>query len=195
MHKHLLVLVTTLCVVGGTTSTAEARVTHEQYTGCGSVHNHNALVKKTFRYWVGGNGGDYHAKPTVKKNLPRLGAMRACWKRIYKPAYKVERRVFRREALARHFYAYIDTITPYGEYAIPNYIVQRESGGSYTARNPSSTAGGAYQQLDSTFHAVGGANYPGSHDAAQAPPWEQHKTAARLWAGGSGSGHWALTRQ
>lgn len=57
-----------------------------------------------------------------------------------------------------------------------------ESGGSYTARNSASTAGGKYQMIDSTFHANGGADYPGSHDAAQAPPGEQERVAARLYA-------------
>lgn len=59
-----------------------------------------------------------------------------------------------------------------------------ESGGSYTARNPSSTAGGKYQMLDGTFHSYGGINYGGSHDAAQAPPLEQEIVARRLaWTG------------
>jgi muramidase (phage lysozyme) len=58
-----------------------------------------------------------------------------------------------------------------------------ESGGSYTARNPVSTAAGKYQILDTTWHGFGGPDYPGSHDAAQAPPWLQEKIARRVLAG------------
>lgn len=55
-----------------------------------------------------------------------------------------------------------------------------ESGGSYRARNPHSTAGGKYQLLDSTFHGLGGPDYPGTHDAAHAPPLIQERIARRL---------------
>lgn len=88
----------------------------------------------------------------------------------------------------------LDACTPYGEWAIPAYIVMRESGGSRTARNPSSTAGGYYQFIDSTWYAYGGTRYNDSHPAAVAPAVEQHCVAHRAWAGGAGSGHWALTR-
>lgn len=84
--------------------------------------------------------------------------------------------------------------TPYGKWAIPAYIVMRESGGSRTARNATSTAGGYYQFIDSTWYAYGGTRYNDSHPAAVAPAAEQHCVAHRAWAGGSGSGHWALTR-
>jgi muramidase (phage lysozyme) len=58
-----------------------------------------------------------------------------------------------------------------------------ESGGNYRARNPQSTAGGKYQILDTTWHAFGGPDYSGDHDAAQAPPLEQEKIARRVLAG------------
>lgn len=58
-----------------------------------------------------------------------------------------------------------------------------ESGGDYTARNPTSTAGGKYQMLDSTFHSVGGPDYPNlTHDAAYAPPLVQETMARRVLA-------------
>lgn len=66
-----------------------------------------------------------------------------------------------------------------------------ESGGSYTARNPSSTAGGKYQALDSTWHTFGGYDYPGTHDAAQAPPVEQELIGRRILRG-QGIGAWVL---
>lgn len=66
--------------------------------------------------------------------------------------------------------------------AIPCSIMWCESGGSYTAVNPTSTAGGKYQIIDSTWYAYGGAHYAGSHPAAGAPPAEQDRIASAIWA-------------
>lgn len=75
-------------------------------------------------------------------------------------------------------------IAPYpggGTYwAIPWYVVSCESGGSWTAYNPSGAAG-PYQLLG------WGAPFP-------ATTWrekmENHRIAAELWAGGAGAGNW-----
>jgi peptidoglycan hydrolase CwlO-like protein len=64
-----------------------------------------------------------------------------------------------------------------GPYAIPTYIVMCESGGNYSAYNPSSGAGGAYQILPSTWGAYGGQGLP-----HQAPKAEQDRIAAMIWA-------------
>lgn len=63
-----------------------------------------------------------------------------------------------------------------GRWAIPSYIVMCESGGNYSARNPSG-AGGAYQIMPGTFHAYGGRG-----DPASAPPSEQDAVAAKIYA-------------
>lgn len=70
--------------------------------------------------------------------------------------------------------------------AIPAYICQRESGGSYTAVNPSSGAGGKYQFMPSTWRALGGTGLP-----QHAPPHVQDAMAAKLWANGAGCAHWS----
>ncbi len=72
-----------------------------------------------------------------------------------------------------------------GPYAIPTYIVICESGGNYSALNPSSGAGGAYQILPSTWRAYGGQGLP-----HQAPKAEQDRIAAQIWAD-SGPSAWS----
>jgi septal ring factor EnvC (AmiA/AmiB activator) len=69
-----------------------------------------------------------------------------------------------------------------GPYSIPTYIVMCESGGNYSALNPSSGAGGAYQILPSTWEAYGGEGLP--HEAPKA---EQDRIAAEIWADSGGS--------
>lgn len=64
-----------------------------------------------------------------------------------------------------------------GGYTIPSSIVQCESGGSYSAVNASSGAGGAYQILPSTWQAYGGQGLP--QNASKA---EQDAIAARIYA-------------
>ena len=59
-----------------------------------------------------------------------------------------------------------------------------ESGGNYSALNPSSGAGGAYQILPSTWELYGGQGEP-----QNAPKAEQDRIAAEIWAD-SGSGAW-----
>ena len=64
-----------------------------------------------------------------------------------------------------------------GPYSIPTYIVMCESGGNYSALNPSSGAGGAYQIIPSTWEAYGGTGLP--NEATKA---EQDRIAALIWA-------------
>jgi peptidoglycan hydrolase CwlO-like protein len=71
-----------------------------------------------------------------------------------------------------------------GPYSIPAYIVMCESGGNYSAVNPSSGAGGAYQILPSTWDLYGGEGNP--EDGTKA---EQDQIAAEIWAD-SGPGAW-----
>lgn len=64
-----------------------------------------------------------------------------------------------------------------GEWAIPEAVVMCESGGNFSALNPSSGAGGAYQILPSTWELYGGEGLP--HEAT---PAEQHRIAALIFA-------------
>ncbi|MDX6626780.1 MAG: resuscitation-promoting factor RpfA [Solirubrobacterales bacterium] len=71
-----------------------------------------------------------------------------------------------------------------GPYAIPTYIVMCESGGDYSALNPSSGAGGAYQIIPSTWELYGGKGEP--QNASKA---EQDRIAGEIWAD-SGTSAW-----
>jgi peptidoglycan hydrolase-like protein with peptidoglycan-binding domain len=64
-----------------------------------------------------------------------------------------------------------------GGYSVPSSIVACESGGNYSAVNPSSGAGGAYQILPSTWRAYGGEGLP-----QNASPAEQNAIAAQIYA-------------
>jgi peptidoglycan hydrolase-like protein with peptidoglycan-binding domain len=64
-----------------------------------------------------------------------------------------------------------------GGYTVPSSIVQCESGGNYSAVNPSTGAGGAYQILPSTWSAYGGQGLP-----QDASPAQQGQIAAEIYA-------------
>jgi peptidoglycan hydrolase-like protein with peptidoglycan-binding domain len=70
-------------------------------------------------------------------------------------------------------------------YTIPSGVVQCESGGNFSAVNPSSGAGGAYQILPSTWAAYGGQGLP-----QDASPAEQGRIAAEIYAN-QGPSAWA----
>lgn len=117
------------------------------------------------------------------------------------PATRHERRTLRRvirsqsaprksrAIIARHLKRYrshhiyrlkVNRLTPYGRWAIPGYIVQCESRGSWSAYN-SSGASGPYQLLG------WGAPMPANTRARRL---QHHRIASRLWSGGSGASNW-----
>lgn len=85
----------------------------------------------------------------------------------------------------RYFRNQVNSLTPYAgpngtRWAIPWYIVNCESHGSWSAYNPSG-ASGPYQLLG------WGAPMPANTPARKLA---HHRIAARLWAGGRGASHW-----
>lgn len=68
----------------------------------------------------------------------------------------------------------------------PCWVMQRESGGNITAKNPSSSASGKWQFINSTW-----AGFGGYAEAWMAPESVQDQKARILWAGGAGCGHWS----
>lgn len=90
------------------------------------------------------------------------------------------------------------SVTPFvgsdcpGRWAIPTSIVWRESRCQSTARNPSSSAGGAYQMVsrsrDWALRSAGLNQYVGT-PAEALPLWVQHAAAHQLWL--NSPCHWA----
>jgi hypothetical protein len=68
----------------------------------------------------------------------------------------------------------------------PCYVMMRESRGNIHAQNPTSTASGKWQFLDSTWQ-----RYGGYAKARYAPEKIQDEKARILWAGGRGCSHWS----
>lgn len=68
----------------------------------------------------------------------------------------------------------------------PCWVMMRESGGNIQAKNPSSSASGKWQFINSTW-----AGFGGYAEAWMAPESVQDAKARQLWAGGAGCGHWA----
>lgn len=67
----------------------------------------------------------------------------------------------------------------------PCSVMMCESGGDIRAENPTSTASGKWQILDSTWDGFGGYGH-----AADAPEWVQDEKARQLYDGGRGRHHW-----
>lgn len=68
----------------------------------------------------------------------------------------------------------------------PCWVMNKESGGSLTAHNPTSSAAGKWQFLTGTW-----AGYGGYSTADQAPESVQDAKAAEVWANGGGCSHWS----
>lgn len=68
----------------------------------------------------------------------------------------------------------------------PCSVMMCESGGNIHAQNPSSSASGKWQIIDSTWGGFMG--YP---TAASAPEWVQDLRAEQIYAGGAGRSQWS----
>lgn len=148
------------------------------YRSCPSVRDHNQLVRHALTFTHA--GGDYRASSVPRNRLYRIGGMRACMKRVDRAKYRLMRGAWAKRRTVWAFHARIDRLTPYGEWAVPSYIVGRESGYSYRAYNPppGGCSGngciGAYQ-IDADWFSRG--------CAGMGDPWSpaaQHQCAAYI---------------
>lgn len=149
---------------------------------CPTAHQHNVLVRRTFRYSTA--GGNFVARPVGKHKVKRLGSMRSCAKHIgEKNKHRVELRYYRSQARTWRWVHHIDVITPYGKWAIPPVIVMCESGGLWWKSNPSG-ARGPYELLGH------GEPWPANTSQAQA---EHHEIAHELYDS-AGTSPWNASR-
>lgn len=142
------------------------------------------------RKWTHRSGRNVVGRQIVKHGMPRRGRDRVASRREWRRTMAVFRRwenpprppappptLASTQPSASSSY-----VGGTGQYAIPTEIVMCESGGSYTAVNPSSGAYGAYQIIPSTAAAYG---------CDLSTPAGQDSCAAKIWAGGAGRSQWA----
>lgn len=183
----LWLVLATLCAFSGALP-AEGQLP-DQHAKCSyTAHKHNWLARQSIRY--SSHGGNYVAAQVSRATILRMAQMRSCAKRAGEHRkYQAMRNVWRSRIGRWHFVRSIDAATPYGEWAIPWYIVSCESGGDYTQWNLGSTdprrASGAYQIIKSTWYRHGGAQWASA--AAYAPDYAQHIVAGRIWRSGGAS--------
>lgn len=115
---------------------------------------------------------------------------RLLWERIARlDAWYKEQQRKRAAAQAAAGGVWIEGVQVCNGTTLPHcYIVKRESGFNPRAKNPSSSASGLYQFINSTWRTCGN-GYP---TAMSAPVRVQVECARRIWANGRGAGHWAV---
>lgn len=125
--------------------------------------------------------------PGAKKTMRRLRSCAApsVRKEMREDWRKMKRQLYRHRE-QKLYEAKIDAVTPYGNWAIPEYIVMCESGGDFSAYNssyeptgPGSGPGGAYQIILQTWNSYGGAAFASS--ASVSSELGQHIVAGRVW--------------
>lgn len=155
-----------------------------------TMHRYHVALRWALRY--GDRGGDYYALSIKPRAAKRVVAMRKCVSEFGSTyQHRLMLRDWRKRKHEWNFARYIDHVTPYGEWAIPTYIVMCESGGDYGVPNKGgSGATGAYQIMDDTWARQGGLRY--AKRAMYAPDYAQHIVAGRIWASG-GASQWACS--
>lgn len=139
--------------------------------------------------WYGGRA--YKRERVSRRAHLRLAYMLKCQHSA--PALRLVARYHKRFKAARVQRQREAACTPYGEWAIPGYIVMRESGGRNVPNRQGSDASGFYQILRSTWLGAGGPNIPGVRFLAMAfAKGVQDCIANRLYR--QSPNHWALTR-
>lgn len=132
----------------------------------------------------------YHRSSVSKTARRRIRRMASC--SHSEEATANMRRLRSRQGRARRERARADQCTPFGDWAIPPYIVMRESHGQNVPNSQGSDASGFYQIMRDTWINFGGKIRGVRYEAMAAPKSEQDCVAERIWA--NGSQHWSATR-
>jgi hypothetical protein len=145
---------------------------------------------------------DYYGKPSRSENRPVKPTVKPV-KPVSKPAAKPVKKKVKLVKVYKKVYK--KTVKPKKKYkkkvttstkkhrapgGIAACIRKYESGGNYRAQNPTSTASGAYQFINSTWRAITGR----SDRAKDAPPSVQDAAFWKLWDGGRGASHWVTAK-
>lgn len=141
------------------------------------------VTAKAFRAWSAG----VWRLPRWERGDPPRSTVFAAWSKLNCAAgphhAKSIRHIWRSDRRAyqahRGYMLELEALTPYGPWAIPEYVVMCESHGDWGAVNPTSGAAGAYQLLPSTYYGVC-VTCDWSH-------LDQHRAARAVWDRSDGS--------
>lgn len=173
MRYTIGAFVAALTIAGGTPAAA-----HNQRPGCPKTFT-VPMVKRAI-YWTyrGARDVSRHERQVVNR-IVRCER----FARSEKYVSQLRKAVMKRWRHRR----YANRFTPYGNWAIPGYIVACESGGQNLPPN-SAGASGYYQIISSTWAGYGGLAY--ASEAYLSSKLGQDIVASRIWDGGAGAGQW-----
>jgi hypothetical protein len=168
MRKRIYLIAVACFLVGAAPAQAAVHTNDPIGPYCGS-REFRIEAKEVYRPWM---------QPRGNKSFLRRLKHCAVSKRARRQMNRIEGKLVYHRTRIRKAFAYY---TPYGPYAIPGYIVACESGGSWSAYNPSGAAG-IYQLMPEW-----GRPFP-------VRTWKDklthHRIAYDLYAGGAGASNW-----
>ncbi len=178
-HRLLVVAVTTGGILILPTGSAGYALTrHNARSGCPKTFT-VPMVKRAMYWTFRGTRDVSHRERRIVDRIVRCERFPRS-EHYVRGMYKQVRRAWRERR-------YEDALTPYGNWAIPSYIVYCESRFQNTGPN-SATASGYYQITSGTWASYGGGAYASA--AYLASKSAQDLIASLIWADGAGASQW-----